>query len=138
VEFTPQTSESLPGIFNFLVECSGAAADRVETYPRQYAPWKDGCVLYSPLDGKLSPGPKSGEGNTVGFKVAVPRAVAVAVVVGTVGSEWVMLKQRGQEEDAWEGDVDLMKVWNSVARVAVCAAFEGSADTYSTLLEYTT
>jgi len=66
----------------------------------------------------------------------VPHAVGVAVVIGSVGSEWVMLKKRG--DDTWEGGVDMAKVWATNARVAVCAAYEGSADTYSTLLEYST
>jgi len=64
----------------------------------------------------------------------VPRAVGVAVVIGSVGSEWVMLKKDGK--DVWKGEVDMAKVWGTSARVAVCAAYEGSADTYSTLLEY--
>jgi len=64
----------------------------------------------------------------------VPRALGVAVVIGAVGSEWIMLKKDGK--DMWEGEVDMAKVWGTSARVAVCAAYEGSADTYSTLLEY--
>jgi len=66
----------------------------------------------------------------------VPHGVGVAVVIGSVGSEWVMLKTNGK--DIWEGEVDMVKVWGTNARVAVCAAYEGSADTYSTLLEYST
>jgi len=62
----------------------------------------------------------------------VPHAVDVAVIIG---SEWVMLKK--DEEDTWHGEADVAKVSGTSARVAVCAAYEGSADSYSTLLEYT-
>jgi len=63
----------------------------------------------------------------------VPHAVGVAVVVG---SEWITMKK--DEKAMWEGKVDMAKVWGTNPRVAVCAAYEGSADSYSTLLEYTT
>ena len=66
----------------------------------------------------------------------VPRAVSVGVVIGSVASEWVMLKKG--EADTWQGEVDMAKIWGTNTRVAVYAAYEGSPDTYSTLLEYTT
>ena len=106
----------------------------MENFPQQYAQWKDGCYLHAPLSGKLTQ-PASKE-NLLGFRVGVPRAVGMAVVVGSVGAEWVMLKKN--EDNVWEAGVDLAKVWGSGTRVAVCAAYEGSADTYSTLLEYST
>jgi len=103
----------------------------VESFPQQYAPWKDGCYLHAPLDRKLTQ-PTSKE-NLVDFKLVVPQAVGVAVVVG---SEWVMLKKGG--ENIWQGEVDMVKAWGTSGRAAVCAAYEGSAETYNTLLEYTT
>jgi len=132
--FSPETPESLPGIYNFLVDCTNTAADSVESFPVQYAQWKDGCYLDGPLDGKLTQ-PSSKE-NHVSFKLKVPHAVGVVVIVGPAGSEWILLKKN--EEDMWEGEVDMAKVWETNARVAVSATYQGSADTYSTLLEYTT
>jgi len=107
----------------------------VQCFPQQFASWKDGCYLHAPLDGKLIQ-PASKE-NLLGFKLMVPHAVGVAVVIGSVGSEWVMLKKH-RDDQTWEGSVDMAKIWSTNARVAVCAAYEGSADTYSTLLEYST
>ena len=66
----------------------------------------------------------------------MPHAVGVVVIVGPAGSEWILLKKN--EEDMWEGEVDMAKVWGTNTRVAVSATYEGSADTYSTLLEYAT
>jgi len=131
--FSTEPADKLPGIYNFLINCTQIAADSMESFPRQYAPWKDGCYLDAPLDGKLTQ-PASNM-NVVNFKLMVPRAVGVAVVVGSIGSEWVMLKK--DEKDNWEGEVDMEKVLGTNARVSVCAAYEGSPDTYSTLLEYT-
>jgi len=111
------------------------AADSLESFPQQYAPWKDGCYLHTPLSGKLTQ--LASDENLLGFKLGVPRAVGVAVVVGSTGAEWVMLKKH-EDDDIWEGEVDLAKVWGTNTRVAVCAAYEGSADMYSTLLEYST
>jgi len=132
--YAPEVAETLPGIYNFLIDCTETASDSAESFPQQYAPWKDGCHLHSPLSGKLTQ-PESGE-NVVIFRLGVPRAVGVAVVIGSVGAEWVMLKKR--KDDIWESEVDLAKVWGTGSRVAVCAAYEGAADTYSTLLEYST
>jgi len=124
--------ESLPGIFNFLIDCTESATDLVESFPQQYAPWKDGCYLHEPLNRKLSQ--PASEDNLLGFKLAVPRAVQVAVVIGSAGTEWISLKKN--ENNVWQGEVDMAKVWGTSARVAVCAAYEGSTETYSTLLEY--
>jgi len=129
--FTPAVAESLPGIYNYLVDCTKTAADSADSFPQQYAPWKDGCYLHAPLSGKLTQS-ASGE-NVLSFKLGVPRAVGVAVVVG---SEWVTLKKH--DNDIWEGEVDLAKTSATGTQVAVCAAYEGAADTYSTLLEYST
>ena len=131
---SPEAPESLPGIYNFLVDCTQTAADSVQSFPVQYAQWKDGCYLDGPLDGKLIQ--PSSKKNLVSFKLRVPRAAGVAVIVGPVGSEWILLKKN--DNDMWEGDVDMAKVWQTNTRVAVSATYEGSADTYSTLLEYAT
>jgi len=106
----------------------------VERFPQQYAAWKDGCYLYTPVNRKLT-APTFTE-SLVSFKLRVPCAVSVAVVVGSTGSGWAKLGKH--DDDVWEAEVDLSKVWGTGGRVAVCAAYEGSADTYSTLLEYTT
>jgi hypothetical protein len=124
--YTPEPAESLPGIYNFLISCRHGAGHTSEVvYPRQYAAWRDGCYLYEPLDGCLAESK-----SPVHFKVMVPQAASVAVVVG---SEWVMLDK--DEEGKWSGDIQMQKQWVG-KKLSVCAAYDSSTDSYSTLLEY--
>ena len=61
----------------------------------------------------------------------MPLAASVAVVIGT---EWVMLK-KDSASGSWSADVPMEKHWTK-NRLAVCAAYDDSSDSYSTLLEY--
>jgi len=124
--YTPEPAESLPGIYNFVINCGktspGSAA---AVFPRQYAAWRDGCYLHEPLNGQLSH-----TNRPVQFKVQVPQAASVAAVID---SEWVMLEKN---DDIWIGEVSVEKYSGSDKKVSVCAAYDSSTDSYSTLLEY--
>ena len=122
-------SDNLPCIYNFLVNCHESSED-IQPFPKQYSQFKDSCVLYEPLEGHLRPSP---EGDSVRFKVEVPRAQEVAVVVD---GRWTYLKRVEEETSIWQGDVDLAKYWGKEAKLVVCANYDKSQTTYSTLLDY--
>jgi len=46
-------SESLPGVYAYLINCKQTVADTLP-FPKQFGPWKDGCYLYEPLEGTAS------------------------------------------------------------------------------------
>ncbi|KAF8568784.1 hypothetical protein P879_06788, partial [Paragonimus westermani] len=127
-----EPGESLPSVFNYLLEVTQVHRNRsgqVMCFPQQFAQWKEGCYLHSPLDGILSPGQHTGD--LVPFRVTVPTAQAVAVVVG---DDWTHLTQMG---DRWEGQVPLKSHWGHERQLAVCANFANTVDgNYGTLLEY--
>ncbi|KAF6779604.1 Kyphoscoliosis peptidase [Paragonimus kellicotti] len=127
-----EPGESLPSVFNYLLEVTQVHRNRsgqVMCFPQQFAQWKEGCYLHSPLDGILSPGQHTGD--LVPFRVTVPAAQAVAVVVG---DDWTHLTQTG---DRWEGQVPLKSHWGHERQLAVCANFANTMDgNYGTLLEY--
>ncbi len=130
--YTPEPAESLPGIYNFLIDYTTAtgltdSVQPVNTFPRQYASWRDGCFLLEPVDGQLV---RSNE--PVQFKLIAPMAASLAVVIG---AEWIMLNR--EEDGTWSGNVPLDQYWNSKTKVSLCAAYDSNSDSYSTLLEYT-
>jgi hypothetical protein len=45
---TSDESKSLPNVFNYLIDCR-RALKAVYPFPKQYAPWRDGCYLQCPL-----------------------------------------------------------------------------------------
>ena len=47
-------SESLPGVYAYLINCKQTVADTLP-FPKQFGPWKDGCYLYEPLEGTALP-----------------------------------------------------------------------------------
>lgn len=119
----PVTDESktLPGVFNYLLNCSNVPK-APRPYPKQYAQWKEGCYLQEPL--LISKSELSGG---VNFRVTVPNAKAVAVVVK---DEWTQLDKK--EGDLWEG-----RVTGNADKMTLNANFGGEELKYSTLLEYT-
>ena len=94
-------SESLPGIYNVLIHCRNTVVD-LAPFPKQYAPWKEDCYLHEPLEGHLQPnrptqGSASSYQNVFFFRMSVPKATSVAVVVG---GEWFPLEE---EQEACGG-----------------------------------
>jgi hypothetical protein len=130
-------SENLPGIYNYLINCTGTAPT-VVAFPKQYGQWKEGCYLYEPQDGHLTPNrPNKGQSaspNQVSFKVDVPKANSVAVVVG---EDWTQLEMKSGPGTPWEGQLNLEGRWGRESKVALCANFGAVKASYSTLLEYT-
>jgi len=121
------TAESLPGVYNYLISCSRASTN-TKPYPKQYSPWKDGCFLHTPIDGKLEKDP---DGKPLQFQVDVPKTSSVSVVIGKDWSQ-LALKPSG----SWEGEVNMDKHWGGPEeKVKLCAKYEGG-ENFSILLEY--
>ncbi len=127
-------SESLPGVYNYLVNCHSSHG-KLSPFPKQYGQWKEGCFLHEPLEGHLTPNrPSKGSAQSfqyVYFKVDVPKAQSVAVVVG---EDWTQLEQK--TSDSWEGEVFMEKHFGHENKAAVCANYGNVKASYSTLLEY--
>nr|AAK49949.1 hillarin [Hirudo medicinalis] len=130
-----EPGDSLVGVYNYLINCRSTVASLVP-YPKQYGPWKEGSYLYEPLEGHLQHN-RSDKGsastfNHVYFKLEIPKAIAVVVVVG---EEWTQLEQK--QGGVWEGEVDLEKLWENERKLMVCANLDPNDDTsYGTYLEY--
>ena len=122
-------SDNLPCAYNFLINCH-ESSENIQPFPKQYSQFKDSCFLYEPLDGHLQPPP---DGTTVHFKLEAPKAEEVAVVVD---GQWSYLKRDGAADTLWQGDVDLAKYWGKETKLVVCANYDKSQTTYSTLLDY--
>jgi len=115
---------SMPNVYNYLIRCD-QALNAVFPFPKQYAQWKEDCVLKEPLclhkDCSLS---------SVPFHVNVPKANGVALVCG--GSEWMHLEKKGNH---WEGNFNLENFKGK--KVTLNANTDPNDDSkYSTLLEY--
>lgn len=129
-------SENLPGVYNYLINCAKVPAKPIQ-FPKQYGQWKEGCLLHEPLDGHLQQN-RASKGlassfNHVYFKVDVPKANSVAVVVG---EDWTQLEMQGGPGSPWEGEVNMERCWGRELKVALCANFGSVKASYSTLLEY--
>ncbi|KAK6174351.1 hypothetical protein SNE40_017646 [Patella caerulea] len=118
-------SKSLPNVYNYLIHCK-QALKTVYPYPKQFAIWKDGCYLYEPL--MLN---SSVRLRNVNFKLLVPKANAVAVVVE---GEWFQLEKKG--DDIWETKIDLDKWKGKDTKLTLNGNFEADETKFSTLLEY--
>ena len=127
------TSESLPGVYNYLVNCHQTQASLVP-FPKQYGQWKEGCFLHEPLDGQLSPNRQNkGSASTyqaIYWKLEVSKANSVAVVIG---EDWTQLEKKG---NVWESEVNMEKNWGQETKAAICANYGTVKASYSTLLEY--
>ena len=108
-------------------------------FPKQFAPWREGCYLYEPLDGLIAR-PASGE--KLQFALEVPRASKVVVIAG---DDWTQLQQLSAAEaaanplraTAWLGAVALDKAFDKkIGKLCVVANFDVEKPAYRTLLEY--
>jgi len=81
------SSKSLPNIYNYLIHCTRVSSD-AHPFPKQFAQWKDGCSLTSPLC-IYKEMPNLGN---IHWHVLVPYAQAVAVLVD---EEWYHFEHRG-------------------------------------------
>ncbi|PVD30459.1 hypothetical protein C0Q70_09725 [Pomacea canaliculata] len=118
-------SKSLPNVINYLIEVK-RALKAVYPFAKQYAPWREGCYLYSPLI--LN---SSSRLHTVNFKVLVPRAKDVAIVAA---GEWTHLTKTSG--DVWEGKATLDQHRNKNVKVTLNARFGDDESKYATLLEW--
>ncbi len=129
------TSESLPGVYNYLINCRNTYSTLVP-FPKQYGQWKEGCYLHEPQDGQLSANrPNKGSASSfqnVYFKLDVPKAQSVAVVIG---EDWTQLDQK--DGQSWEGEIFMEKFWGRESKAAICANYGNVKASYSTLLEFT-
>ncbi|KAA0189488.1 hypothetical protein FBUS_06688 [Fasciolopsis buskii] len=122
-----EPSESLPGVFNYLLEATQVHRGRngqVMPLPQQFVKWKEGCYLYTPLDSVISPANSTGVGSSsaqsdmIPFRVSVPRAHAVSVVVG---DDWTHL---GKVLDQWKSQVSLKLHRGRERQLALCANYD--------------
>jgi len=130
-----ETSENLPSVYTYLINCHQTAPQQLP-FPKQFGSWKDGCYLYEPMEGHLQANrPSKGSASSVQhvyFKMDVPRAHNVAVVVGT---EWTQLQQK--QPGMWQGEVNMEKHWKeNEHKATVCANYGATTTSYSTLLEF--
>ncbi|XP_064601314.1 uncharacterized protein LOC135467470 [Liolophura sinensis] len=118
-------SKSLAGVYNYLIHCV-KVTKRAYPRPTQFKDWKDGCILKEPmvLHGDVS-------GPTVRFRVTIPDANKVAVVVE---QQWTHLMKI---DDEWSGNVVLRNHYGKNASVTLNALYGPEGGSYSTLLEYT-
>lgn len=114
-------SDNLPGIFNYLIECRSVNQNRLLPFPKQFGQWKEGCILYEPLDGIL-------QSNSVcKFSIRTPPgANSVAVVVD---DDWKKLEL--DNDGVWSAQVVIQG-----RKVPLCANYSEGASQYSTLLEF--
>jgi hypothetical protein len=127
-------------------------ASAMPPFPRQSDLWRsDGCYLHAPLDGKLvmasanqffGAGSVSRPTRTAMFRMEVPRADSVAVVVDD--GKWQYL-ERLVSESLWCGEVELKRGGDAsgrdggrskTVRVEVCAHYPRETASFRTLLEY--
>jgi len=128
------TSESLPGVYNCLIYCRNTLVN-LAPFPKQYAPWKDGCYLVEPLDGHLQPN-RAIQGSAssyqhVYFSLEVPRATSVYAIIGP---EWIALEEA--QPGLWNGEVAMDQFWGTVNKVSLVASYDSPPDQFGSLLEY--
>ena len=123
-------SESLPGVYNYLINCHQIAGPCME-FPKQYGQWNEGCFLNYPQDGVITR--ISAPNSQVPVRVSVPKANSVAVVIG---EEWTQLDQKEGPESSWEGTVPLGPHWGKESKMVLCANYGSAKASYSVLLEY--
>lgn len=122
---TSDESKSLPNVFNYLIDVR-RALKAVYPFPKQYAPWRDGCYLHCPL--VLN---SSSRLANVTFRAQVPRAKQLAIVAA---GEWFPLKKGAGE--VWEGNASLDKHRSKNVKVTLNACFGEDDSKFATLLEW--
>lgn len=120
----PDDCKTLPGVYNYLINCSRVASDII-TYPKQFAQWKEGCHMVSPIHMN----PNVSLSNTA-FDVFLPNAKSAAVVAD---GSWTHLTQN--EAGNWVGCINLDQYRFKDAKVTLNANY-GDENKFSTLLEY--
>lgn len=118
-------SQQLPGVYNYLLNCKKITQKAIP-FPKQYAQWKEGCSMESPLC--LHPDVCPDEAK---FRVMVPKAKAVAVVAD---DDWTHLTS--PQPGIWEGVVPMRHHYNKHTKVTLNANFTDDVTSYATLLEY--
>lgn len=130
-----EPGDSLVGVYNYIINCTSTLASGVP-FPKQYGPWKEGGYLYEPLDGHLQHN-RADKGSAkdldhVYFKLEIPRATAVVVVIG---DDWNQLEKK--DGKLWQGEVNMAKSWKNERKLMVCANVDPNDDSsYGTYLEY--
>lgn len=119
-------SQQIPGLFNYLIHCNEMKVDAIP-YPKQYGFWKEGCSMMKPLAIKPVL-----ETTVVPFKVRIPRATIVAVVVD---NDWTPLVLH-PDSGVWEGDIHIEPTSQGGIKVVLVASFGDDQSKYATLLEY--
>ncbi|CAG5121012.1 unnamed protein product [Candidula unifasciata] len=121
-------NKQLPGVFNYLINCKSTPR-KSRLFPKQFAQWKDGCILLEPFS--LAGDSVKGD---VTFRVVIPKAHAVAV---TIGDDWTHLEPK--ENSIWTGRVTNIEKYKGKGLNAVLNANFNEADEtiYSSLLQYT-
>ncbi|XP_067949883.1 uncharacterized protein [Watersipora subatra] len=125
-------SDSLPGVYNYLIQC-GHVASVPLPFPKQFSQWKEGCYLYTPVDGDLAAAqsPQDPTPNYIFYQVSVPNASKVAVVVG---GEWTHLELG--PDSIWEGAAFFQAGWHKEHTAALTANYGSDSASYNTLLEF--
>ncbi|KAH9513197.1 hypothetical protein Btru_034358 [Bulinus truncatus] len=120
--------KQLPGVFNYLVNCTGTPR-KSRLFPKQFAQWRDGCVLLEPFS--LAGDHVKGD---VLFRVVIPNALAVAI---TIEENWFHLEPG--ENGIWAGRVSEIDQFKGKGLHAVLNAnfSEDDETKYSSLLQYT-
>lgn len=130
-----ESNDNLPGVYNYLIRCTKRQEVSMVPYPQQYDKFKDGCYLHEPLEGLIQKNRISkGRSSTMQhfyFKVDVPKATSMAVVVG---KDWTQLERKAS--GSWEGELDMEKHWGKESKLTVCGQYGGDKGSYGVLLEY--
>lgn len=120
----PDDSKTLPGVFNYLINCTKVASPAV-TYPKQFAQWKEGCYIVEPFSLTGKP-----DLTKTRFEAFLPNAKQCAVVVD---GSWSHLEKSAS--GLWAGVVNLEQYKGKDMKVTLNANY-GEDKSFSTMLEY--
>lgn len=121
----PNESNTLIGVFNYLINCKKVTSP-VVPYPKQFAQWKEGCYINSPMT--LN---SANDLSSVRFEAQIPNVKAVAVVAS---GDWTQLQKNAN--GLWCGTVSLEKYKGKETKVTLNGNY-GNDNKYATLLAYT-
>jgi len=133
-------TEALPMVFSYLINAPQRLSSfdvpyfgsQEGPYPYQLSQWKDKCKLLGPINRKIKIN-KDKETN-VKFSFQIPNAFHVAVVIS--GDNWNQLTRENESLPVWSGDVIIEPSTPVDSKVAICACYNESITSYSTILEY--
>ena len=117
-------SQQIPGLCNYLIHCKKIEKEATP-FPKQYGFWKEGCSMVQPITIKPTL-------NTVlvPFKVRIPRAATVAVVVN---KDWTALSLG--EDMMWVGEIQV-EANHGPTKIVLVASYGDDELRFATLLEY--